>query len=480
MILNLQAHPRSLYATALKHDDPLRILRVLNHVSKWSTCSITMTKPGANTTQLAFVFRGHKDNPPSIFPSLDGVVPEVFDCDEMIFGQAGYLHRLSEPRSALDKTRKSLDLQLVSSVADGRADSAQLFLINYHRPFVLPEFTSADTVIARLRTDTLMHCGNATLGDRTVVVSLLTAEPQTIRRTGFNRLRRRNLEEQGASVCTITHRFDEDAVLVDLLLWASKNPNAQRRLQLYAGAVPVTWGGASGDQRVLQPLRIWLDSQAQKYFGVAMEISAPDGLLSYDLDHSVIPDPNCRRMVDRVSQWVESIGEGDTVCKLSAVAGQHRDVQLANSLQERQRRLERSGMVFLRGEPILQEPQSEKDVLALYFKLEGAGVLPFESCCVLEHTPARGTDAIGHFRVASADAINQYAPIEFEHRFANFVTHGHSVRHVDLVICWSASSKDLLRATKQPWLMTHSGADVDKTIPVLVLSRIPELEVRDG
>ena len=137
-------------------------------------------------------------------------------------------------------------------------------------------------------------------------------------------------------------------------------------------------------------------------------------------------------------------------------------------------------MVFFGKKPLLQEPESEKDVLALYFKLEGAEGLPLESCCVLEHTPARGTDAIGHYRLTSADAPSQYALIEFEYKFANFLVHGHSVRHVDLIICWKTSARDPLRGTRYPWLMTYSPTDIDKKVPVVVLNRIPELEVRNA
>ena len=225
-------------------------------------------------------------------------------------------------------------------------------------------------------------------------------------------------------------------------------------------------------------MRRALDGKARRYLGIALEIVAPDDLLSYDLDHCVVPDYRYLSLLDRLADWLQKVALSKDIQALHDGARHHRDTHVADLLQTRQNQLQRRPMVLLRGKPILHEPQSENDVLALYFKLEGAGALPVESCCVLEHTPARGTDAIGHFRLGAADALNKYALIEFEYNFANFLAHGHSLRHVDFVICWSVSTGAPLRPKDPSWLMTYTDTVLDKTIPVLVLSRIPELEVK--
>ena len=480
MNLNLRAHPGSISAAALKFDDPLRVLRVLNHVPSWSKCSIRVRKPGERNTQLDFCFRGLTGQALDILPCLDGIVPEVFDCEMLEFCDSKNVHRLQGPRIALDKSHDSLQLGLTSDRRDKPSEETCLTLMNFRQPSILPQLTSADTVIARLHADTLMKCGNAMLGDRSVTIALLTNESKTIRRRGFNRERLQNLQTEQTPIFTRAHRFEANGVMVDLLLWAGTGAAQQSRLQVYAGAAPVTLPNSTSDQTFIRPLNTKLDSQTKPYFGFALEVAAPGGLLSYDLDHSLVPDTRYRDLVKCVRSWLHKIVDSREMHNLYGSVRELREEDVANRIQERQVHLRRNSMVFLHGQPLLQEPRSEKDVLALYFKLEGAGVLPVASCCVLEHTPARGTDAIGHFRISPADASNQYALIEFEHQFSNFHAHGHSARHVDLIICWNVSEKDSLGSTKHPWLMSYTASDIEKTIPVIILGRIPGLEVKNG
>ena len=478
MILALRAHPASISAAALKHDDPLRILRVLNHVPSWSQCFITVRKPDSNIARITFTFRGPSDWSPNMLPCLDGVVPEIFDCDQLMFGYEGSVYRLNEPRRALDKSHNSLNLPLAIATPSTALADTDLVLVNYRRPFILPDFTSIETVVEGLRTNTLMLCGSPTLGERTVTLSILAEKPRMIARIGFNKLRRQQLETAGAPFQTFTHDLDSEAMVINLLLWVGANASAESRFQIYTGAVPVTPADATRIQSLFAPLRAPLDSQTKRYIGIAAELTAPISRLDYDLDHSLVPDTGYRRMVELLREWVRTVADSSEVRHLLATAREYRDIRVADGLQIRQMRLRGRRTVCYRGKSLLQEPQSEKDVLALYFKLEGANALPFAHCCILEHTPARGTDAIGHFRVSPADALHQYALIEFEYKFANFVAHGHSVRHVDLVICWTASTPSIIRATKHPWLMVYSASDVSKSIPVLVLHGIPGLEVK--
>ena len=480
MKLTLRAHPASISAAALKHDDPLRVLRVVNHVPSWARCSINVTKPDSQVTRLTFIFRqSGASQTPNVLPCLDGIVPEIFDCDSLTFGHGGSIYRLDHPRRALDGSQRSDSLRLVTETpTDDLQGGSYLVLVNYRRPFLLPEFTSADTIEKALQTHTLMHCGSSLLGERRITLSVLAEEPRTINRIGFNRAHGQKLGIRQTRLQTFTHNLGSDFGVSNLLLWAAANASAGSRFQVYAGAVPVTVPTRADVQSLFAPLRSVLDSDTRRNVGIATEVAVPSGHLNYDLDHSLVPDDNWQHLMELLRAWVGTLANSRGFQEFHASAQEYRDIRVADELHTRLMRLRRSRMVFYRGEPILQEPRSEKDVLALYFKLEGARALPLAHCRVLEHTPARGTDAIGHFRVSKADALNQYALIEFEYKFANFLTHGHSVRHVDLVICWTAPAIPALRSTTHPWLMTHSPADVQKTIPVVVLDGIPGLEVR--
>ena len=478
MHIELRAYPRSLAAAALKHGDPLRIFRILNHVSPWSQCSITLTKPDERTTRLVFSFTSLSGQSPDILPCLDGVVPEVFDCDSLEFDAGEFTHQITEPRNALDRSGDSLLLGLTSMQRDRPVEDTCLTVTNYRHPSILPKLTSVEYVVSRLRADTLILCGNAALGDRAITVSLLADKPHTLRRRGYNRTRLQELKTRQAPVYAQAHRFEESEVTVDLLMWVETDAWRESRLQVYAGAVPVVLPYSRTDQKITRPLHASLDTKARAHLGLSVEVAAPDGLMDYELDHSLVPDANYLELFGRIDEWMRDTASCDEVGNLHACARDRRDELTANDLEARQNRLRSTRMVYYRGAPLLQEPRSEKDVLALYFKLEGAGALPVESCCVLEHTPARGTDAIGHFRISSADAPNPFALIEFEHRFANFLAHGHSARHVDLIICWSGSTKDSLRPTKHRWLMSYTADDIAKTVPVILLGSIPGLEIR--
>ena len=160
MILKLRAHPSSIRAAVLKHEDPARIVRVLNHASGWSRCLVSITKPDPQIAQLEFVFQGRPDSQPILRTCLDGVVPEVFDCDELIVAEEGLRGRLVNPREVFIDGASFLELSLTTESLHLPANTASLTLLNYHRPFALPSLTSVENVVERLCLDTLMRCGH--------------------------------------------------------------------------------------------------------------------------------------------------------------------------------------------------------------------------------------------------------------------------------------------------------------------------------
>ncbi len=481
MQLTLRAHPASLSAAAINHADPLRILRILNHVPDWAKCSIVLRKPTPEETRLTFKFYGvsRDDNLPQLLHCLDGVVPEVFDCDSLTITDPS-AHRLPFPRAALDKTNDSLLLPVENLNDAPSRGFSSLTLTNYHRPYVLPQFSSPDEVVRRLRADTFLDCGNTLLGSRRVELSLVSPGSRTVQRVAFNRRMQRTLEQRNMPRFRILHQFEQNAVLVDLLLWSEVGASAASRVQTYAETVPVGLASVNTRAALIARLQKPLDKQSHKYFGASLEINAPASLLTYDLDYRAVADTPYRDLLGLLTQWLDEVSEADDVQILYRRADDLRDSDMAQMLLQRQARMQASPMVFVTGEPVLQEPKSENDVLALYFKLEGAKALPMHTCRVLEHTPARGTDAIGHFRIDASDALNQFALIEFEHRFANFLAHGHSLRHVDLIICWSASLSDPLTGTDRPWLRMYADSRLHRAVPVVVLNQIPHLEVRSA
>ena len=480
MILNLRVNPRSIYEAKTRHADPLRVLRVVNHVAGWNRCSIALTKPAPEQTVLEFSFLAPSGSRVSALSCLDGAVPEVFDCDGLMVEEDGHRYGLDRPRRLLDPKGRFLRFDLCSTSVGTSADAARLSLKNYHDCFVPAEFTSTDRVVARLWTDTIIGSGNPAVGDRRMDVRVLSPHSQVLHRRGHNDRRRKE-----STVTTPTYRKVEVLrdinAFVDLFLWVDETKRHQPHLQIYSGGVPVgISSGRDARQRWVHSLRAPLDRPTTKHLGIGLEVSVPPEAILFDLDHSAVPTAEYFGVVDAVGDWLTSTVVEREASRFYEEVRRYRDVEVANRLLERQRRVQDGATVFVKRKPLLQEPQSENDVLALYFKLEGAGALPVPTCRVLEHTPGRDIDAVGHFRLSAADREHKFALIEFEHRFANFIRHGHSVRHVDLVICWMVGAADPLETTGQPWLMTYTDPVVNRTIPVLVLGQIPELEVRRG
>lgn len=478
MIVNLRAHPQSIKAALLRYQDPLRIVRVVNHALNWGHCIISLTKPAPRRTQLSFTFQGKGGVPSSVLPCLTGVVPELFNCDEIVVGDSSETWRVANPRDVYADHSGicTLDLQLEGSTS---LDTASLTLINYHRNFVLPDLASPAEVIARLRRDTLMDCGDPRLGERAITVRLLASDSQRLSRVGYNSRLGEQLRKQGLRHCRFKHLLEPSQILVDLLVWAEIGALENTRVQYYSSSVPIS----VPEQRfpsseMTEPIRRCIDAQARQFLGVSLEVCSPPEVLSFDLDDSVTPDGPFQETWRQVLEWIVDRTSSPELAAVLGAAVELKEVRIAEELAERQRRVQEGKLVYFRGKALLQEPKSEKDVLALYFKLEGAGALPLASCQVLEHTAAKGTDAIGHFQVDATEAPHRFGLIEFEPDFSQFVIHGHSLRHVDLVICWTTRKEDPLTHTDRPWLAMYTDPSLQKTVPVVVLSRIPGLEVR--
>jgi hypothetical protein len=149
----------------------------------------------------------------------------------------------------------------------------------------------------------------------------------------------------------------------------------------------------------------------------------------------------------------------------------------AQKLLERQQRLQRSPKIVCKAGEIMAVPSCENELVALYMKLETLGMIPF-ACKVLEYTSRAGIDALANHRIAPAGAFSLYAPVEFEYSLENYFDHEHPMDQTTLIICWEANEdvcSDRCRSTPDRWLYFAIGANVD--IPVLVLSKIPELEI---
>jgi hypothetical protein len=149
----------------------------------------------------------------------------------------------------------------------------------------------------------------------------------------------------------------------------------------------------------------------------------------------------------------------------------------AQKLLARQQRVQRAPKIVCKGEEIMAAPSSENELVALYMKLEALGVIPF-ACKVVEYTSRAGIDALANHRLTSTGAYALYAPVEFEYSLESFFDHEHPLDQTTLIICWELNEdacNGRWRSTSNQWLYFVVGDNID--IPVLVVSKIPELQI---
>jgi hypothetical protein len=153
------------------------------------------------------------------------------------------------------------------------------------------------------------------------------------------------------------------------------------------------------------------------------------------------------------------------------------------NIDKRKEELEKADQQFVYVKKTNQQlhrlPKNEHDTLALMWKLESLKLLPFDSFISLEHTNIEGIDVIANYRETPDAHTQKYAPIEVEHIFENFYSHGHNANQVTAVICWDVDDESRYKKIdgRNHKLITTIN---EKEVPIYRLSKIEEIELRDN
>jgi hypothetical protein len=125
---------------------------------------------------------------------------------------------------------------------------------------------------------------------------------------------------------------------------------------------------------------------------------------------------------------------------------------------------------------IHREPENEHDTLAVLWKLEALGALPFHQFESLEHGSA-GADIIAHFRENVESNPERFVTIEAESIFTNYKAHGHNPGQMPIVVCWDIgkSRKVRLKDTNVSWKFVAEVGDIG--VRVFALARMPGIQV---
>ena len=122
------------------------------------------------------------------------------------------------------------------------------------------------------------------------------------------------------------------------------------------------------------------------------------------------------------------------------------------------------------------KPQNEKDLLALFWKLEGLNVLPFEDFCSIEHTGLEGIDIIANYTIFPDSQPKYFEAVEAEYMFENFLKHGHEPKQTELVICWDIANKDDASIEKiESWLYRKNFSTT--SVYIAVVKEFPNLKL---
>jgi len=125
---------------------------------------------------------------------------------------------------------------------------------------------------------------------------------------------------------------------------------------------------------------------------------------------------------------------------------------------------------------LAREPENENDTLAILWKLEALGALPFKMFETLGHG-GHGPDLIVHFQEDDQSAPDRYTSIEAESRFYNYTAHGHTPALYPRVICWDlgSSPKMRIKPTDKKYKLIAEGKNLH--VHVFCIRRMDGIEI---
>lgn len=125
---------------------------------------------------------------------------------------------------------------------------------------------------------------------------------------------------------------------------------------------------------------------------------------------------------------------------------------------------------------LLREPKNETDTLAILWKLEALGALPFTTFETLAYS-GKGADLVVHFQEDESSNPERYTTFEVEHRFFNFKEHGHLIPQFPTVVCWEINPKPRLPVKRTAKPFKHVVQLDETTLRIYTLKSMPGVSV---
>jgi hypothetical protein len=162
------------------------------------------------------------------------------------------------------------------------------------------------------------------------------------------------------------------------------------------------------------------------------------------------------------------------------VPKRRKDKAGAAQLQGRKQELESGAQPWVYWQPkgpaepmrLLREPKNETDTLAVLWKLEALGALPFASFETLAYS-GKGADLVVHFQEDESSNPERYTTFEVEYRFFNFKEHGHLIPQFPTVVCWEINPRPKLPVKQTSKTFKHVVQLEETTLRIYTLKTIP-------
>ena len=202
---------------------------------------------------------------------------------------------------------------------------------------------------------------------------------------------------------------------------------------------------------------------------------------SQTLKQTVVQGKSTTRLINELVNSVEdariSVTNLDHFQSYKEEIERKQQTKSVNKLRERQKRAQTAEIVIFDDTPVMLVPSNENEVIVLLCKLEVLDALPFHEFFLWEYTPRAGIDAIGTYQIKEIEVPTQFAAIEVEYHFENFLGHEHPPSQVNLVVCWDFRDGEAPIELRQRSECLFEYRNDDSYI-VLILSHIPNLQIK--
>lgn len=188
---------------------------------------------------------------------------------------------------------------------------------------------------------------------------------------------------------------------------------------------------------------------------------------------------------EELKKLLERINKHETYQKFRVLWQDIKDRAAAKTIEETIKELNENtcGYVYLKDDkehPLHRIPQTEQDVLAILWKLEGAGKLKkiFKEFRSLAATTYRGTDLVVDFAETEKSPINRKS-VEAKFDFSRKV--GHAPEQTPIIICWEIGKKPITKLESTQLTFKYLAKIDDKPLEIFVISKLTDIiEIREG